>query len=124
MNAVLKNAVKGKWLREEEKWGEFVVTVPTNKYDFKEKARIDTNDVFKISVGGRDYAEVKAWEKGKVRDIEVEIHGEAFKYNDNWNYGVKMSFVGFVVEKENPYANLKKKDEPAKKDEPEDDLPF
>jgi hypothetical protein len=120
MNAVLKNAVKGKWLREEEKWGEFVVTVPTNKYDFREKARVDTDDVFKISVGGRDYAEVKNWEKGKVRDIEVEIHGEAFKYNDNWNYGVKMSFVGFVVEKENPFKGK----EPAKKDEPEDDLPF
>ena len=40
MNAVLKNAVKGKWLREEEKWGEFVVTVPTNKYDCREIASV------------------------------------------------------------------------------------
>ena len=120
MKAVIKNAVKGKWIRKEDKWGEFVVTAPVTKYDFKERAVIDTQDVFKISVGGREYQGCLDWADKTTKDIEVSFYGEAFQYQGEWKYGVKVSFERFVSEKENPFKGK----EPAKKDESEDDLPF
>ena len=113
---VLKNAVMGDWVKHEATWGEFVVKVPTNKYDFRERARVDADDYFKLTVGGRAFIEAKNWKKGEVKDIEIEVHGEPFKHNDEWKYAVKMSFEGFVTAKENPFSG--KKEETKKNDVP------
>ena len=120
--AVIKNAVKGKFTRKEEKWGEFVVTAPVTRYDFKERAVIDTMDVFKISVSGREYQACLEWAEKTPRDIEVNFYGETFKHNGEWKFSVRVAFDRFIEAKEEVPAFAKKAQDA--KVEDDDECPF
>jgi hypothetical protein len=93
--AVIKNAVKGKFTRKEEKWGEFVVTAPVTRYDFKERAVIDTMDVFKVSVSGREYQACLEWAE-KTLGLECQL----------WFYECGVGLLGEYEGGETTYYDL------------------
>jgi len=114
-------AVARRWSTQTEKCGKLVVTVKCLRWNNETRAMEEKDEPFELFVGGFHYNAVKDWELGTAKSIMIRANGEKYKdKNGETRYSSSYTFDGFSESgvKENPYADLKKKDEP------EDDCPF
>lgn len=102
---------------------ELFVTQPVTKWSFEERAEIDTVDKFKLMVFGLNVEDVKAWENGTEKEVDIVIHGDTY---ENQNTGKKGMSVDMSLDRicKNAISLPKAKTEPNTDLEDDDDLPF